>query len=126
KETPIRGITFSFYVPKKKDDSDFGWKSLKERDTAVKEIMRLKKKYPHFVLNNSKALKLLLSQTALQITNNCPLKKFILPLYLGVKGFEIPFCCYGNDVNCDLCGSWGVFHIAHIMRLNADFPFKTS
>ncbi|MHA2037106.1 MAG: radical SAM protein [Promethearchaeota archaeon] len=124
KETPIRGITFSFYVPKKNDDSEFGWKSLKERDLAVKEILKLKKKYPHFVLNNSKALKLCLSQTALQITNNCPLKKTTLPLYLGDNGFEIPFCCYGNDVDCDLCGSWGVFHIAHIMRLNPDLSLK--
>jgi MoaA/NifB/PqqE/SkfB family radical SAM enzyme len=126
KETPIRGITFTFYVPKKKDESKFGWKSLKERDSAVKEIIKLKKKYPHFVLNNNKVLKLLLSHTALQITNDCPLKKIMLPLYLGDNGFEIPFCCYGNDVDCDLCGSWGVFHIARVMRLNPDFPFKTT
>jgi len=111
-ETPIRGITFTFYVPKKNDTSEFTWKSLKERDSVVKKVLALKKKYPNFILNNKMVLELLLSQNALQITNNCPLKKVALPLYLGDDGFEIPFCCYGNDVNCDLCGSWGVFHTA--------------
>ncbi len=26
--------------------------------------------------------------------------------------FTTPFCCYGNDVDCDRCGAWAVFHIA--------------
>ena len=26
--------------------------------------------------------------------------------------FVTPFCCYGNDVDCDLCGAWAVFYIA--------------
>lgn len=124
KETPIRGIVFTFYVPKKNDASEFAWKTLKERDSAVKKAFALKKKYPNFVLNNKMVLELLLSQNALQITNNCPIKKLALPLYLGDDGFEIPFCCYGNDVNCDLCGSWAVFHTAVIMRLNPGFPYK--
>ena len=49
------------------------------------------------------------------------LKKYLLPLYLGNEGFEIPFCCHGNDVNCDLCGSFGVFHMAAAMRENPKF-----
>ena len=119
-ETPIRGINFGFYVPKKNDTSEFTWKSLKERDIAVRKIIKLKKKYPKFVLNNNMVLELLFSQNAPQITQDCPLKKIILPLYLGDDGFEIPFCCYGNDVDCDLCGSWAVFHLALIMNLNPD------
>jgi len=119
-ETPIRGINFGFYVPKKNDTSEFTWKSLKERDIAVRKIIKLKKKYPKFVLNNNMVLELLFSQNAPQITKDCPLKKVIIPLYLGDDGFEIPFCCYGNDVDCDLCGSWAVFHLALIMDLNPD------
>lgn len=125
-ETPIRGITFTFYVPKKNDTSEFKWENLKERDSAVKKIITLKKKYPKFILNNNMVLRLLLSQNAMQITNNCPLKKYALPLYLGKKGFEVPFCCYGNDVNCDLCGSWGVFHLSAILKLNPGFPDNLS
>jgi hypothetical protein len=51
----------------------------------------------------------------------------MLPLYLGEKGFEIPFCCYGNDVNCDLCGSFGVFHLAALIKKNPqiDFEYKS-
>jgi hypothetical protein len=26
--------------------------------------------------------------------------------------FTTPFCCYGNDADCNRCGSWGVFAIA--------------
>ncbi len=111
-ETPIRGIVFSFYVPKKIDNSELGWKSLKNRDPVVKKLLELKKKYPKFILNRKNVIGLMFSQTAPQITKECPMRKYILPLYLGKKSFEIPFCCYGNDVDCHLCGSWGVFQTA--------------
>lgn len=124
KETPIRGLTFSYYVPRKNDSSEFAWKSLKERDYAVKKAFALKKKYPYFILNKELAFELLLSHNSLSITNNCPLKKYLLPLYLSNEGkFEIPFCCYGNDVDCDLCGAMGVFHLAALIRENPKFEF---
>ncbi|MFX1395108.1 MAG: radical SAM protein [Promethearchaeota archaeon] len=126
KETPARGVTFSFYVPKKNDTSEFMWKTLKERDSVIKEMLFLKKKYGNFILNNRMVFELLLSQNSLEITNNCPLKKYALPLYLGIEGFEIPFCCYGNDVNCNLCGAWGAFHLAAIIKVNPGFPYKIS
>ncbi len=124
-ETPIRGISFSFYVPRRNDSSEFAWQTLKERDPAVKKAIAMKKKYPKFVLNKETAFEFLSSSKALGITRNCPLKKFLLPLYLGEAGFEIPFCCYGNDVNCDLCGAWGVFHLAALMNSNPKFPFHS-
>jgi sulfatase maturation enzyme AslB (radical SAM superfamily) len=119
-ETPIRGFIFSFYCPRKNDTSEFVWKTLKERDPVVKKAHALKKKYPEFILNKELEFELLLSQNALEVTNNCPLKKYLLPLYLGDEGFEIPFCCHGNDVDCDLCGSFGVFSIAASMKLNPE------
>jgi len=118
KETPIRGFVFSFYVPRKNDISEFAWKSLSERDPAIKKAQAMKKKYPSYILNNELAFELLLSQNALEITKNCPLKKYLLPLYLGDDGFEIPFCCHGNDVDCDMCGSFGVFHMGAMMKMN--------
>ena len=121
-ETPLRGVTFSFYVPKKNDESELGWKSLKERDLTIKNVMNLKKKYPKFILNNMMVFEFMLSQNALQFTNNCPVKKYMLPLYLGEEGFEHPFCCYGNDVNCDLCGAWAVFHLGAIIKANPGWP----
>jgi len=114
--TPIRGLILSFYVPKNQDTSDFTWKNLEERDKAVQMALKLKEKYPEYILNNENGLKLMLSKSAPPITANCPLKKIIIPFYLGKTSFEIPFCCYGNDVNCDLCGSWAVFHTASFLN----------
>ena len=118
KETPVHNLVLSFYVPKKNDNSEFAWNTLKERDPAVKKAIALKKKYSSFIPNRELALELMLSQNALQYTRDCCVKNFMLPLYLGNEGFEIPFCCYGNDVNCDLCGSFGVFHIPAIKKEN--------
>ena len=36
--------------------------------------------------------------------------------------FTAPFCCYGNDVDCDRCGSWGVFASAAKMSGPWDSP----
>ncbi len=123
RETPFRGIVFSFYAPHKNDSTDLAWQTLQERDSAVKKALALKKKYPQYVLNRELGLELMLSPNALEITNNCPIKRFFLPLYLGDDGFEHPYCCYGNDVNCDLCGAWGAFQIAAMMKQDPDFPF---
>ena len=46
------------------------------------------------------------------VTDNCLSRKLVLPLYLDGKEFVTPFCCYGNDVDCDLCGGWVVFNLA--------------
>jgi len=125
-KTPLRGINFTFYVPKKNDKTGMGWKTLEERDKTIKKVMKLKEKYPRFVLNSIMVLNLMLSQNSLEITNNCPALNFMVPMYLGKQGFERPFCCYGNDVNCDLCGAWAVFHLAAIMKLNPGWPKKVS
>lgn len=125
-ETQIRGINFTFYVPKMSDDSGLGWDSLEERDITVKNVIKLKDKYSGFILNNKTVLELMFSPTALEITNNCPVLRVMLPLYLGEEGFVQPFCCYGNDVNCDLCGAWAVFHLAAIVKLNPGWPNNIS
>lgn len=54
----------------------------------------------------------MLSENAKSVTDNCPSKKHVLPLYLKGSEFVIPYCCYGNDVDCNLCGAWVVFHLA--------------
>lgn len=122
-ETPVNCMTFSFYVPRKNDTSELTWESLKDRDSAVKKALALKKKYPEFIRNKKLAFELMMSQNSLEVTNNCPMLSFMLPLYLGDEGFETPFCCYGNDVNCDLCGAMGVFHLAAMIKIDPEFPF---
>jgi len=110
--TRIDGLTFSFYVPTRNDTSEFTWGSLERRDVAVHEVMRLKTTYPHVIRNKGRSLELMLSENAMSVTNNCQPKKHILPLYLDGDKFVTPYCCYGNDVDCDLCGAWVVFHSA--------------
>ena len=110
--TRTEGLTFSFYVPHKNDTTELSWDSLERRDKAVQEVIRLKKKFPHFIWNSGRSLELTLSQNALKITRDCPLLKYAIPLYLEADQFVSPFCCYGNDVDCDLCGAWAVFAVA--------------
>lgn len=110
--TRLEGMTFSFYVPPRDDGSELTWGSLERRDKAVHEVLRLKEKYPDFIWNNRRSLELMLSAHAGAVTGSCPSKRYVLPLYLEKGEFVTPFCCYGNDVDCDLCGAWVVFYIA--------------
>ena len=106
------GMTFSFYVPPRQDTSDLTWETAVRRDKAVYTVMELKEKYPDFIWNKQRSLELTLSDNCGAVTKNCPSKKLVLTLYLEVDEFVTPFCCYGNDVDCDLCGAWVVFHLA--------------
>jgi sulfatase maturation enzyme AslB (radical SAM superfamily) len=110
--TRAEGMTFSFYVPPREDQSGLSWGSLERRDEAVQEVSRLKKTYPDFVWNSRRSLELMLSENSRPVTDNCPSKRLVLPLYLEGDEFTTPFCCYGNDVDCDLCGAWVVFYLA--------------
>ena len=110
--TRLEGMTFSFYVPGARDGSEFTWGSLTRRDGAVREVIGLKEKYPDFVWNSRRSLEMTLSENAKAVTDNCPSRRFVLPLYLEGDEFVTPYCCYGDDVDCDLCGAWVVFYIA--------------
>ena len=114
--TRIETMTFSFYTPGRADTTDFTWGDLKKRDIAVYEVLRLKKKYPDFIRNSTRSLELTLSENAKQVTHHCPSKALVLPLYLEGSNFVTPFCCYGNDVDCNLCGAWVVFHLAALVE----------
>lgn len=126
--TRFEGMTFSFYVPPANDTSNLTWGDARHRDGAVREVMRLKKKHPSFIWNSSRSLELLLSEHSKAVTDNCPAKDYVLPLYLEGDSFVKPFCCYGNDVDCDLCGAWVVFYIAaHLekasVKVAGSFPW---
>ena len=49
---------------------------------------------------------------AMAVTDGCLSKEMLLPLYLEGKKLVTPFCCHGNDVDCDRCGAWVVFELA--------------
>ena len=112
KPTRAEGVTFSFYVPCRNDRSDHTWGSLERRDKAVRRVIKLKERHPDFVWNNRRSLELMHSENSRAVTDNCPAKSLVLPLYLQGGDFVTPYCCYGNDVDCDLCGAWVVFYLA--------------
>jgi hypothetical protein len=85
----------------------------------VAEAMRLKEKYPDFIWLKRRHLELMLSSQAKRVTDHCPSKRLVLPLYLEGQDFVSPFCCYGNDVDCDLCGAWVVFYLAAKLEPNS-------
>ena len=113
----IPWMTFSFYVPRSVDESEDAWRDNEERADAVHEVMRLKERYPGFIRNSTRSLELMLPPNAERVTRNCPPRDIILPLYLEGDHFTTPFCCYGNDVDCDRCGAWAVFHLAAMQEL---------
>ncbi len=110
--TKIQGLTFSFYVPREGEVSDRAWATNKEREEAIDIVFDLKRRYPGFIWNSTRSLELLRAPTAKLVTDNCPLLTTTLPLYIEGNDFTTPFCCYGNDVDCDRCGAWGVFATA--------------
>jgi MoaA/NifB/PqqE/SkfB family radical SAM enzyme len=112
RSTRVAWITFSFYVPRAADTSDHAWPTNGDRRAAVEEVMRLKARYPAFVRNSARSLALMLPPEAKRVTDACPAREEVLPLYLDGRRFVTPFCCYGNDVDCDRCGAWVVFHLA--------------
>lgn len=118
RETRVGWMTFSFYVPRSGDMGPDAWPTNEERAAAVREVMRLRAAHPGFMRNTRRSLELMLPEHARRVTDACPAKAFVLPLYLdGTAGFTTPFCCYGNDVDCARCGAWVVFHLA--ARLDA-------
>jgi sulfatase maturation enzyme AslB (radical SAM superfamily) len=120
--TRAPGMTFSFYVPRAGEVSPRAWESNEERETAVDLVVELKRRYPGFIWNSSRSLELLRPATAKLVTDHCPMMKTMLPLYIEGDHFTTPFCCYGNDVDCDRCGAWGVFAAAAKMGGPWDAP----
>jgi len=112
RETRACWMTFSFYVPRAGDEGPHAWATNEERIPAVREVMRLKASYPGLVRNSRRSLELMLPPHAAGVTAACIPHAQLLPLYLDGDGFTTPFCCYGNDVDCERCGAWVVFHLA--------------
>ncbi len=90
-----------------------------DTETMLAKLAALQKKHginTMLWMGNERALELTLSENCQAVTANCPSRQFVLPLYLDGQDFVAPFCCYGNDVDRDLCGAWVVFYIAGLLE----------
>jgi MoaA/NifB/PqqE/SkfB family radical SAM enzyme len=110
--TRVGWMTFSFYVPRRDEVDGNAWRDNVERLEAVQTVLRLKERFPRFIRNTTRSLELMLPENSKSVTDRCPAQELILPLYLEGDHFTTPFCCYGNDVDCERCGAWAVFHLA--------------
>jgi len=111
-DKPVKWMTFSFYVPRADEVGGNAWATNEERAVAVREVQRLREDFPGFVRNTRRSLELMLPEHAKDVTDHCLAQELILPLYREGDHLGTPVCCYGNDVDCDRCGSWAVFHLA--------------
>jgi MoaA/NifB/PqqE/SkfB family radical SAM enzyme len=109
RKTKVDGVTFTFLSPSLHDHSASVWKDLGEREKAIDIVLSLKSEYPGFVWNSVRAMELMRSTTAKLVTDNCPLLKNVMPLFIEKDHFVTPFCCMGDVADCDRCGQWGVF-----------------
>jgi hypothetical protein len=112
RDTRAGWMTFSFYVPRAGDQGPDAWATNEDRVPAVREVMRLKAGHPGFIRNTQRSLELMLPPDCARVTAACIPRDRLLPLYLDGDAFTTPYCCYGNDVDCDRCGAWVVFHLA--------------
>lgn len=104
----------------KDDETGNAWETNVERASAVREVLRLKQAYGGFVRNGRRSLELMLPPDCEKVTARCPTQEWLLPLWLEDDHFTTPFCCYGNDVDCNRCGAWVVFEFA--ARLEGGAP----
>ncbi len=118
-DTRVEWMTFSFVVPYLDADPDPGWPDLESRMVAVETVRDLKRRFGGFVRNRSAALDLMAPDIAPEVTANCPVRSFLLPLWLDGDRFTTPYCCYGNGPDCSRCGAWAVFDIAGRFRPTA-------
>lgn len=114
---PVDGVAFTFYVPGAEERSTLAWDDNEQRDPIVDRVIALKRRYPGLIKASVDTLELMKADRCGQYTgDHCALKS-VLPLYVGEGGaFERPFCCYGNDVDCNRCGAYAVFNAARHRR----------
>jgi MoaA/NifB/PqqE/SkfB family radical SAM enzyme len=78
--TRVGWMTFSFYVPRASDAGGDAWETVADRAGAVREVVRLKARYPGFVRNSMRSLELMLPASAARVTSACPARTAVLPL----------------------------------------------
>ena len=98
----VAGVIFSIYVPQKHDASGLAF-TLAERDRVLDRMLTLKRRFGEFVFNEVRALELAHSSTCKSITDSCDMRTRSLALDYRLNRRRP--CCYGENVDCDLCAA---------------------
>lgn len=105
----VYGVIFSIYVPQRDEPEERAF-SLPERDRLLDTLLELKDTHDSFILNERRALELMRSSTCKAITDACDMKANALALDYRLRRRQP--CCYGEDVDCDLCAAPTPFSMA--------------
>jgi Fe-coproporphyrin III synthase len=100
KEKNLTGIIYSIYIPQKGDASSFGF-NLTERDQVIEKLLMLKDEYGEFFLLLRRAIELMHSSNSSSITKTCDMRVNSLAMDYTLRRRKP--CCYGENVDCDLC-----------------------
>lgn len=97
----VRNMVFSFYTPIRGLDDDL-WLDWPEKDRMLDRLMELKEQYGDFMVNSKRALGLMKSDKAGNVTGNClfAIKSFAFDTAGGAK----KPCMLGPKADCDRCG----------------------
>jgi len=105
----VLGVIYSIYVPQKDDTSGLAF-TLPQRDQVIQTLLGLKEQHGGFILNEHRALELALSPTCRQVTDQCDMRENSLALDYRLRRRRP--CCYGEQVDCDLCAAPTPFSMA--------------
>jgi len=111
----VRNILFSFYTPIKGLADDL-WLDWDEKDRILDAIIGKKGEYGDFILNTERALRLMKSDHARSVTDNCPFaaKSFAFDPAGNLK----QPCMMGPKADCSRCGCVVPFYLQSLTDRN--------
>jgi len=104
----VRNLLFSFYTPIRGLNDNL-WLEWAEKDRVIDFIINKKGKYGNFILNTERALRLMKSDSARLVTENCifAAKSFAF----DPSGIIKYPCMMGPKADCDRCGCVVPFYL---------------
>ncbi len=112
-QTHVKGIAFEFYTPMKGEGKDL-WLDWAERDRIIDQLNSLRKTYGDFIWFTERAYRLMRSDMAPRITNNCPFRK--IGFAWDPMGKPKNPCQLGPLADCSRCGCILPFYSAILVN----------
>ena len=100
-KTAVQGIVFEFYTPMKGEGNEL-WLTWEERDKIIEHLMSLRKEYGDFIWISDRIYRLMKSDKARQIVENCPFSQ--IGFSFDPMGEPKVPCQLGPLADCSRCG----------------------
>ena len=102
------GFTFDFYTPMEGKD-DVLWIAWQERDAIIDRLLALRRAYPDSLKVTEPALRLMVSDRATMVTQNCLFAKKAFAYTAAGQPKEK--CMMGAKADCSRCGCIVPFYL---------------